>query len=57
MCPFCFATAALIAGSAISGGGLTALVIRRLCAKSLAHEAQLQSATEEDRNGQHYDRS
>ena len=33
MCPFCMASAALMVGSALSAGGLTALVVKRLGAK------------------------
>jgi hypothetical protein len=48
MCPFCFATAALIAGSAISGGGLTAIVIRKFCVKNNAHAATIHTGAKED---------
>ncbi len=34
MCPFCFASAALMAGSVISTGGLTALVVNKFGSKS-----------------------
>jgi hypothetical protein len=53
----CFATAALIAGSVISTGGLTALVIKKQCVKSSAQEFPIQTGAEEDRNGQQHDRS
>jgi hypothetical protein len=57
MCPVCLATAALIAGGAISTGGLTALVITKLCAKNIAREIPIQTGAKENRYGQHYDRS
>jgi hypothetical protein len=34
MCPMCLATAALIAGSATSTGGLTAIVVKKFGTKS-----------------------
>ncbi len=34
MCPFCIASAVLMAGSVISTGGLTALVVKKLGAKN-----------------------
>jgi hypothetical protein len=34
MCPFCIASAVLMAGSVISAGGLTALVVKKLSGKS-----------------------
>jgi len=33
MCPFCMASAALMVGSVLSAGGLTALVVKKLSAK------------------------
>jgi hypothetical protein len=57
MCPMCFATAALIAGSGISTGGLTALVITKFCAKNSAPEFPLQTGAKEGQNDQHHDRS
>jgi hypothetical protein len=33
MCPFCMASAALLAGSVLSASGLTALVVKKLGAK------------------------
>jgi hypothetical protein len=53
MCPVCFATAALIAGSAISTGGLTALVIKQIRAQNSAHRIPTQTEAEEDQNVQH----
>jgi hypothetical protein len=57
MCPMCFATAALIAGSGISTGGLTAFVITKFCAKNSAPEFPLQTGAKEGQNDQHHDRS
>jgi hypothetical protein len=51
MCPLCLASAALIAGGAISTGGLTAIVIKKFCAKNVAHAIPIQTGTKEDRNG------
>jgi hypothetical protein len=51
MCPVCLATAALIAGSAISAGGLSALVIKKFCAKNGAQATSTQAEAKEDRNG------
>jgi hypothetical protein len=57
MCPVCIATVALIAGSAASTGGLTALVFKKSGARNNAHEIPIQSEAKEDRNGQQHDRS
>ena len=57
MCPVCLATAALFAGGAISTGGLTALLIKKLCAEKFAHEFPMQTGTKEDRNGRPNDRA
>ena len=46
MCPACFTTVALIAAGASSTGGLTALVVRALRAKSGAKNADRQSKPE-----------
>ena len=46
MCPACFTTAALIAAGASSTGGLTALVIGALRAKSGAESADRRSKPE-----------
>jgi hypothetical protein len=37
MCPVCLATAVLIAGSATSTGGLTAIAIKRFGVKNAVH--------------------
>ena len=46
MCPACLTTVALIAAGASSTGGLTALVIRALRAKSGAENGDRQSKPE-----------
>ena len=57
MCPVCLATAAMIAGSAISTGGLTAIVIKKFCAKNCAQAIPIQAGAKENPNGQHHDPS
>jgi hypothetical protein len=57
MCPLCLASAAMIAGSAISTGGVAALVIKKFCAKITAQPVPVQTKAEENPNGRHYDRS
>ena len=39
MCPFCIGSAALMAGSLMSTGGLTTLVVMKLRAKNSAKES------------------
>ena len=56
MCPVCFATAAMIAGSIATSGGLTVFVLRKAAAGSTARGAALNSSAsittkKEDRNG------
>ena len=51
MCPVCIATAALIAGSATSTGGLAAVVIKKLGAKSAVESNPAPTATKEDNHG------
>ena len=46
MCPACFTTVALIAAGASSSGGLTALVVRALGAKSGAENVDRRSKPE-----------
>jgi hypothetical protein len=48
MCPMCFATAVLIAGSVTSTGGLAAIVIKQFGAKNSTdnNQAPTQSAEE-----------
>jgi hypothetical protein len=38
MCPFCVGTAVLMAGSVISTGGLTALVVKKLLRRARRKE-------------------
>jgi hypothetical protein len=52
MCPACIATAALIAGSATSTAGLTAVIFRKFCAKNVANKIPTQTKLKESRNGQ-----
>jgi hypothetical protein len=40
MCPVCVTTAALIAGSVTSTGGLTAIVIRKLGVKNASNDSR-----------------
>jgi hypothetical protein len=51
MCPVCLANAALIAGSATSAGGLTAIAIRKFGMKSAVdnHSAPTASSCFEER--------
>lgn len=53
MCPMCLATAALIAGSATSTGGLAAIVSRKFRVKNAVnnHPAPTPSALLRKRNG------
>jgi len=39
MCPFCIGSAVLLAGSLMSAGGLTTLVVMKLGAKNGANES------------------
>ena len=67
MCPACIATAAWIAGSAASGGGLTAFVARKLHLKKLgvkklrvkkiAHESYQPNHSKENYDGNQHNRS
>jgi hypothetical protein len=52
MCPVCIATAALIASSAASTGGLTALAVRKFINKSAANQIPaINTPKEEKHNG------
>jgi hypothetical protein len=55
MCPFCIATAALIAGSAGGTTGLAALVVTRLRKKNIPTEFPTQTEDKEDHHVQHHD--
>jgi hypothetical protein len=50
MCPFCLATAALIAGSIATTGGLTALVFKKTI-NGKSNNISTNSPTTEDHNG------
>jgi hypothetical protein len=49
MCPLCISTAALIAGSVTSTGGLAAIAIKKLGVKSAQHPSP--TPTKEDHHG------
>ncbi|MGA3345949.1 MAG: hypothetical protein ABSC76_13880 [Terracidiphilus sp.] len=51
MCPFCLATAALIAGGIATSGGVTALVLKRVATGKIANNNPTFSPTKEDHNG------
>jgi hypothetical protein len=57
MCPVCLAAAALVAVKATSAGGLAALVIKKIHAKTIAHEFPIEPETKEDQHVQHHDRN
>jgi hypothetical protein len=49
MCPLCISTAALIAGSVTSMGGLAAIAIKKLSVKNAQHPSP--TPTKEDHHG------
>lgn len=51
MCPFCLATAALIAGSIATTGGITALVVKKTISGRTANNNPTTSPTTEDHHG------
>ncbi|MGA2634691.1 MAG: hypothetical protein ABSF16_10680 [Terracidiphilus sp.] len=51
MCPLCFASAALIAGSIATTGGLTALVLKRVASSKSANNTPTNSPSTEDHHG------
>jgi hypothetical protein len=53
MCPICLAAAALIAFKATSTGGLAALAIMKVRAKTVAREIPIVPGNKEDQNVQH----
>lgn len=55
MCPVCIATAALIAGSATSTGGLAAVVLTKLRARNLINRIQDKPKPQEDDHGYQHD--
>lgn len=50
MCPVCIATAALIAGSATSTGGLAALAAKKLLPKRLAEQISTTTTSKSKEN-------
>jgi hypothetical protein len=51
MCPFCLATAAMIAGSIATTGGITAFVIKKTLSGKITNNHPTTSPTTEDHNG------
>jgi hypothetical protein len=52
MCPVCIATAALIAGSTTSTGGLAVLIASKFRKKKVANEVPAQTKAKENHHGQ-----
>lgn len=57
MCPFCLATAAIIAGSATGTGGLTAVVASKFRKRKAAKQSPAKTETKEERYGHEPDGS
>lgn len=57
MCPFCLATAAIIAGSATGTGGLTAVVANKFRKRKSAKEFPAAIEAKEERYGHEHDGS
>ena len=51
MCPICITTAALIAGSVTSTGGLAAIALKKFGAKSTVNDQPVPIASKENRDG------
>ena len=51
MCPVCLATAAWIAATAISTGGMTALVLKRVVSGNAANNIPTNTPSKEDHHG------
>jgi hypothetical protein len=51
MCPACLTTAALIAASLTSTGGLAMIAIRKFGAKSATNPVSVQTKSQEDHHG------
>jgi hypothetical protein len=51
MCPVCMATAAWIAAAAVSTGGMTALVFKRVAADKAANNIPANLTSKEDHHG------
>jgi len=56
MCPACMATAAWIAGSAVSGGGLTVFFARTFRFKNGANDIATQNKSKENYDGNQHSR-
>jgi len=52
MCPVCIATAALIAGSTTSTGGLALLIAKKFRRKKVSNEVPEQNKAKENHDGQ-----
>lgn len=52
MCPVCLATAALIAGSTTSAGGLAVLLASKFCRKKVAKDMPAKNKAKENRHGE-----
>ena len=57
MCPFCLATAAIIASSATGTGGLAAVVVSKFRKETITNQVSRANGTKEERNGYDPDRS
>jgi hypothetical protein len=51
MCPFCLATAAWIAAAAVSTGGMTALVAKKVATGRAANDNSATTQSKEDHHG------
>jgi hypothetical protein len=51
MCPVCLTTAALLAGSVTSTGGLAAIAIRKFGVRNAADHSPAPNPSKEDRHG------
>jgi hypothetical protein len=51
MCPVCLATAAWIAAAAVSTGGMTALVVKKVATGKLANNTPIITLSKEDHHG------
>ena len=51
MCPLCLSTAALIAGSVTSTGGLAAIALKKFGVKNAVNHQPSPNPTKEDRHG------
>ncbi len=51
MCPMCFASAALIAGSIATTGGLTALALKKVASGKSENDNPTNSPSTEDHHG------